>query len=542
MKKTFLSLFFLIATITQAHDINYERVILHTWHFTDRTKSLEGSFYSYKDGQVYIEDAASAMHHFSLNQFSTADQRFLSEKIARIEAFNQVKPISRNPVAQTDSSTTTNSVPYFIAIGLLITLGIITFNLKDRTKRKYMAPVLFTGLVLSLVSFNKNALRLASTTTDPLWMDSAFAYFKPSINTFWDTTYFRVESKGIPTTHSMMTGITAWQQQVPIPQCYIGNNAWSIPLNPVLAATPVPVGPSHFLRGAIAVAVNGIPIFNPYTNTGVDALLTGQLDNWGGHCGRADDYHYHIAPLHLYNYISATSPVAFGLDGFAVYGNTEPDGIPVLPLDTNHGHFGANGIYHYHGSSAAPYMIGYMVGRVTEDTTLQIIPQSRATPVRPALTPLNGAVITDCHPNPSNNGYTVSYALSGQTDSIEYSWTSNGLYTFNFYTTGNGIPTTQNYNGFSQCTVPTEVQTIPAAQSTIFLYPNPAKEYFQIGVKDAGLWNAIEKISVYDVRGSLMVSSTDAKRPIIVNGWSAGNYWVVINKGTSNESIKLIVQ
>jgi hypothetical protein len=103
---------------------------------------------------------------------------------------------------------------------------------------------------------------------DPVWMDSAFAPFRPAVNTRWDNNWFYVESKGIPA-HNMMVGITSWQQQVPIYQCYIGTNAWSIPMNPVKAITPVPVNNQHFLRGAVAIAANGVPIFNPYTNTGL---------------------------------------------------------------------------------------------------------------------------------------------------------------------------------------------------------------------------------------------------------------------------------
>jgi hypothetical protein len=153
----------------------------------------------------------------------------------------------------------------------------------------------------------------------------------------------------------------------------------------VIAATPVPVNPQHFIRGALALAVNGIPIFNPFTNTGVDALVDGQLDNFGGHSGRADDYHYHIAPLSLYSQTSPTMPIAFGLDGFPIYGSKEPDGSDMKALDANHGHYGSNGVYHYHGTTAYPYMIGSMVGKVTEDATMQIIPQATATPVRPSL-------------------------------------------------------------------------------------------------------------------------------------------------------------
>ncbi len=35
-----------------------------------------------------------------------------------------------------------------------------------------------------------------------------------------------------------MVGIKAWEQQVPLPQRYVGENAWRIPLDPVPATTP----------------------------------------------------------------------------------------------------------------------------------------------------------------------------------------------------------------------------------------------------------------------------------------------------------------
>ena len=96
----------------------------------------------------------------------------------------------------------------------------------------------------------------------------------------------------------MMVGIISWQQQVPIPQPYTGSNAWQFPLKPVPAANPLS-GKDHFFRGAMAIAANGIPIFNALNNRGVDSFSIGELDEFGGHCGRADDYHYHAAPLAL---------------------------------------------------------------------------------------------------------------------------------------------------------------------------------------------------------------------------------------------------
>jgi hypothetical protein len=44
-------------------------------------------------------------------------------------------------------------------------------------------------------------------------------------------------------------------------------NAWQIPLHPKMADKPVSAKEQLF-RGAIAVAVNGVPIFNPIKNDG----------------------------------------------------------------------------------------------------------------------------------------------------------------------------------------------------------------------------------------------------------------------------------
>jgi hypothetical protein len=65
-------------------------------------------------------------------------------------------------------------------------------------------------------------------------------------------------------------------------------------------------------------------------------------------------------------------------------------------------------------------MIGNMVGKVTEDATLQIIPQAAAQPVRPSLTPLSGATITGFQANPAGNGYDLTYTRNGQTYHVEY--------------------------------------------------------------------------------------------------------------------------
>ena len=132
---------------------------------------------------------------------------------------------------------------------------------------------------------------------------------------------------GMPA-HQMMVGITSWQQQVPTPQPYSGGNAWRIPARPVFAEHPISAK-TQLYRGAIALAVNGVPIFNALNNRGDDAYLAGELDKWGGHSGRADDYHYHVAPLHLQSTVGPTNPIAWALDGFPIYGALEPDGSAI---------------------------------------------------------------------------------------------------------------------------------------------------------------------------------------------------------------------
>ncbi len=481
MKKLLAAFFcMLLALQSFAHDIDYGKIILKEWSIVSQNKIIKGSFSFYKNGEVFIEDEQNALIHVPFRQLSVNDQQYVNNRIKKIDVVNHM--LINNDSTHQGMGRHVTFLAWALCI-LLLGFGMLLIKGLGPLNRRQLSPVFFVCVGALAYGFtDKDIQQHLLTTTDPAFVDSAFTPFKPNVYTSWDNNYFYVESKGIPTTHEMMAGIVSWQQQVPVPQCYTianNNNMWSIPLNPVMATTPVPVNQFHFLRGAVALAVNGVPIFNPYTNTGVDAFLDGQLDNYGGHSGRADDYHYHIAPLHLYGQTAATLPIAFALDGFAVYGTVEPDGTPMTTLDANHGHMGTNGRYHYHGTAAAPYMIGNMVGAVTEDATMQIIPQAAARPVRPSLTPLVGAVITACQPNATNNGYDLTYTRSGQTNHVNYDWvdqtSTTSKYTFHFITpptSGDSI-----YTGFSQsaCSVPTG-PTITGVSKTMLRLPDTGEK------------------------------------------------------------------
>ena len=273
-----------------------------------------------------------------------------------------------------------------------------------------------------------------------------FAAFAPKVGVRWDEKYLYVEAKGLPD-HPLMAGIKSWQQQVPIPQTYVGDKAWRIPLHPVPAKEPLSAK-THFMRGAIALAANGIPIFNALNNRGDDAKKFGELDNFGGHCGKGDDYHYHDAPVFLEKTLGKGKPIAVALDGYPIYGFNEPDGGAVGKLDEFGGHETKALGYHYHAQKNYPYINGGFHGEVTEIDG-QVDPQPSASHVRREGTaysqqPLRGALIKDFVVAADGKNYALNYALNGKALSVRYTANEDGTWTF-IYSKPDGTTETETY-------------------------------------------------------------------------------------------------
>lgn len=267
----------------------------------------------------------------------------------------------------------------------------------------------------------------AAAATDPK-IHGHFSPFAKSLKLRWDEQFYYVGSNGMPD-HPMMIGITAWQQQVPLPQKYFDDNAWRIPLHPVPAKEPAMIK-GRFLRGAIALGVNGIPIFNPQNNRGDVSYEIGELDEWGGHCGRADDYHYHIVPVHLEKVVGKDQPVAYALDGYPIYGYQDEKAPDFAPLDRLSGHKDQDGNYHYHATKTYPYVIGGFYGEVVEREE-QVDPQPRAQPVREFLPALRGAKIVDFKSTASGK-YELKYEIEGKPAYVRYAIAENGSVAFTF--------------------------------------------------------------------------------------------------------------
>ncbi len=267
---------------------------------------------------------------------------------------------------------------------------------------------------------------------------AGFDAFADSVRTFTTGDLWLVESNGLPA-HQMMVGIKSWQQQVPVAQAYVGSNAWQFPVTPEMADSPISAKTGLF-RGAIAIAANGIPIFNALNNRGDDAFLVGELDEFGGHCGRGDDYHYHAAPLHLEEAVGPENPIAYALDGYAIYGSVEPDGSAVEDLDEYNGHTVGSGVYHYHGTTTYPYINGGLVGVV--DVSDQVEPQPETPAFREAGEPLPGATITGFD-DLGDGSYVLEYTIDDKVGTVAYTVTDTTVdFTF---TSPTGDVTSETY-------------------------------------------------------------------------------------------------
>jgi len=260
-----------------------------------------------------------------------------------------------------------------------------------------------------------------------LGRDLAFALYADSLEMICDDEFLYIESDNLAD-HEMMVGITAWNEQVPLPQLFVGANSWAIPLSPafnedVTATTG---------QGPIAVAINGVMIFNPTQQSGVyteqsDPNLIGELDYCGGHSGRGDDYHYHVSPVCLEaDHVAVDQGfqgiIAYAMDGYPVYANSA---IPVgAELDECGGLGTSADDYRYFASDEFPYMNGCFRG----DYSMDLQPQ--APPIRDAGTPRQTEITANFVDDQGVNH--LEFVDDGVTGSITWIENADGCFDFEF--------------------------------------------------------------------------------------------------------------
>ncbi|MGE4657507.1 MAG: YHYH protein [Gammaproteobacteria bacterium] len=181
--------------------------------------------------------------------------------------------------------------------------------------------------------------------------------------------------------HEMMTGIVGTNEQIPVPA-----HGYFAPIrsNPVLTTEP------KTRDSSLAIAINGIPIFD-YSAGGemsiddlyvhqphLDTLLRGELDICGGHTGRGDDYHYHELPRCMIEQMDNAGDdaiIAWGFDGFPLYGNNNPDGSVIAAgvLDVCNGQLDPVFGYRYHTSDEPPYILQCLLGEIADLSSVPTI-------------------------------------------------------------------------------------------------------------------------------------------------------------------------
>ncbi len=297
---------------------------------------------------------------------------------------------------------------------------------------------------------------------DCLGKDAAFLPFANTLTISCDSTYMYITADSLAD-DPMMVGITLWNHQVPLPQLFVGSNTWKIPLHPKPLSSPQ----ATTGQGPIGVAINGVMIYNPTQQDGIyteakDPLLIGELGVCGGHSGRADDYHYHVAPNCIINEVGEVydKPIAYALDGYPIYGYYNADGSTPT-LDECGGEDDPVIGYHYHARKTYPYVNGCFKGAF--DMSLQ----PHTSPVR--------------EPNPLGHkpevkitrlefNYTdwseLEYTHQGTSYVIRYYPAGDNCYDFQFVSGGNvlheetGCPGSSGGQG-----APPDAPTAPSASA-----------------------------------------------------------------------------
>ncbi|UKN00462.1 YHYH protein [Paracrocinitomix mangrovi] len=473
MKSIIFIVSILISSLTFAHGRghhNHENVELKTWTFDDGT-SIEGAFSLAKEGKVYIETANHAVVAYPTESLVQEDEDFVQAKIEEVEKLNSMTLTINKKESTSEDTSESSALPVwvYVLLGLIVVLQLMLLLRKSGRKKLTLSAsmLVLLGLTATVAACKKKGC------TDPLAenysekakkddgsctyqftysaspnanvisaMEAAFAPYAPHVSYSNDGTTFFVEADAIAN-HDMMKGITAWIDQFPIYQKMNGSNSWQIPIQPEYSSAGYNIE-EHFRKYAIGVAANGIAIFNPFNATGEISADIGELDEFGGHAGTGDDYHYHLPPTHLDGGSSPTI-IAYALDGFPVYGSLEPDGTPMQDLDPlYHGHE-IDGNFHYHGTTTYPYMVNTFRGMVgienAQDAPYdQITPQPSTQNFRGNPYGLSGGasstLIDSCVANGMGNGYTLYYTLNGSDKKmVEYHWVAGptDTITLNFY-------------------------------------------------------------------------------------------------------------
>ncbi len=219
-----------------------------------------------------------------------------------------------------------------------------------------------------------------TTTPAPTTPDSApttsniqamYAQFVSAVTVSISGSAVTIRTTDLPDHKSPYWGSTSASYEAPHAGMQVNPNriasqnlTFTLPSSPVAASSTsdTPMGP-------IGIALNGVVFYNQYA-AGRQPLTSEivSFDRYNGHPNQGNQYHYHFEPVSI-TAASKSRLIGVMLDGFPVYGPQERDGTTPTGLDSCNGHTGltnefSSGVYHYHATTAVPYLSGCFRGTV----------------------------------------------------------------------------------------------------------------------------------------------------------------------------------
>jgi len=209
----------------------------------------------------------------------------------------------------------------------------------------------------------------APTTPTVSGVQALYSQFANTVTVSIDGPTVTLRTNNLPDHKSPYWGLNSGSYEAPHPGMQVNphliaaqNLTFRIPSSPAMTATTsdTPLGP-------IGISVNGVVLFNQYA--AMRQPLTSEIisfDKYNGHPSPSNQYHYHFEPVSI-TAASRSRLVGVLLDGFPVYGPLDSDGGTPANLDACNGHTAAtpefaSGIYHYHTTTAVPYISGCFRG------------------------------------------------------------------------------------------------------------------------------------------------------------------------------------
>jgi len=243
-----------------------------------------------------------------------------------------------------------------------------------RSSLSVLAPLACTALVvIGCSGGNSSGTAITSPTTNTsttsTTLSAAYARFGGTATVSQEGTTMVIRTTNVPDHKSPYWGSGNLNYEAPTAGVQVNNNriasqniVFRIPATPSAAtASDTPLGP-------IGIATNGVVLFNQYAAGRMP--LTNEIlsfDRFNGHPTPSNQYHYHFEPLWLTEARGKATFIGVLLDGFPVYGTIDESGSAPTTLDSCNGHVGATqdypqGTYHYHVTSAPPYIAGCFHG------------------------------------------------------------------------------------------------------------------------------------------------------------------------------------